>query len=252
MVLTEQRRILALRTCTLAGRLLIENGSNMERVNDTLDHLSKSIGLKKFQAFTTLTGIVIGSDGLPNSQVANIRYRKNNLSKVTAVNQVSREVSQGVIGLPEAYARLQAIDRQKPIHYRSLIDAVAAAILSAALMIVFTGDVADWFLTLLIAGLSYAGFAFIVNRFKVQYLGEFFAAFVTGVLSFSAVKMGIAHDANSMIIGSVMPLVPGIPLTNAARDLVSGNLISASTRAIEALLTAVAIGGAIVIVTRFY
>ena len=41
------------------------------------------------------------------------------------------------------------------------------------------------------------------------------------------------------------------PLTNAARDLVSGNLISGPTRGIEAILTAVAIGSAIVIVMRF-
>ena len=41
-MLTEERRILALRTCVLAGRLLIENGSNMERVNDTLDRIAKN------------------------------------------------------------------------------------------------------------------------------------------------------------------------------------------------------------------
>lgn len=48
LMLTEERRILALRTCVLAGRLLIENGSNMERVNDTLDRIAKNAGLRKF------------------------------------------------------------------------------------------------------------------------------------------------------------------------------------------------------------
>ena len=43
----------------------------------------------------------------------------------------------------------------------------------------------------------------------------------------------------------------GVPLTNAARDLVSGNLISGPTRGIEAILTAVSIGSAIVIVLHF-
>ena len=46
-MLTEERRILALRTCVLAGRLLIENGSNMERVNDTLDRIAKNAGFTK-------------------------------------------------------------------------------------------------------------------------------------------------------------------------------------------------------------
>lgn len=111
-MLTEERRILALRTCVLAGRLLIENGSNMERVNDTLDRIAKNAGLRKFQAFTTLTGIVASSDDLPNSQVADIRRRKNDLSKVAAVNEVSRELASGLIELPEAHAQLKSIERQ--------------------------------------------------------------------------------------------------------------------------------------------
>ncbi|MDF9445940.1 threonine/serine exporter family protein, partial [Limosilactobacillus mucosae] len=49
----------------------------------------------------------------------------------------------------------------------------------------------------------------------------------------------------------VMPLVPGVPLTNAARDLMSGDLISGTSRAVEATLTAIAIGCAIVLVLRY-
>lgn len=250
-MLTEQRRILALRTCVLAGRLLIENGSNMDRVNDTIDRMARRAGLKQFQAFTTLTGIVVGSDQLPNSQVANIRRRQNNLSKVAAVNEVSREFCSGLLQLPEAYAQLRSIDRQGTPRWQNSLESLAAAVLSAALMIVFTGDVVDWWLALIAGGVSYAAFSFIVRKFKIQYLGEFCASLIIGLIACFGVKLGIAQNANDIIIGGVMPLVPGIPLTNAARDLVSGNLISAPTRGIEALLTAVAIGSAIVLILRF-
>lgn len=250
-MLTERRRILALRTCALAGRLLIENGSNMDRVNDTLDRIARRAGLKEFQAFTTLTGIVVGSDQLPNSQVVNIRRRQNNLSKVAAVNEISREFCAGLLQLPEAYAQLRSVDRQPGRRWQNSLESLAAAILSAALMVVFTGDVVDWWLTFIAGGVSYAAFSFIVRKFKIQYLGEFCAALIIGLIACEGVKLGIAQNANDIIIGGVMPLVPGIPLTNAARDLVSGNLISAPTRGIEALLTAVAIGSAIVLVLRF-
>ncbi|MCI1974604.1 MAG: threonine/serine exporter family protein [Limosilactobacillus sp.] len=251
-MLTEQRRILALRTCVLAGRLLIENGSNMERVNDTLDRMARNVGLRNFQAFTTLTGIVASSDDLPNSQVADIRRRKNDLSKVVAVNEVSRELAAGIIELPEAHAQLKSIERQVTIRWQNLLEALAAAILSAALMIVFTRDVTEWWAALIIGGVGYAVFSFVIRKFKIQYLGEFCASLVIGLLSVLTVDLGWAHNANSLIIGGVMPLVPGIPLTNAARDIVSGNLISGPTRGIEAILTAVSIGSAIVIVMRFF
>lgn len=250
-MLTKKRRKLALKTCSLAGRLLIENGSNMDRVNDTLQRMAKNAGLKDFQAFTTVTGLVLGADNHPNAQVMNIRRRKNDLSKVAAVNEISREMAQHLITLPEAYAQLKWVDKQGPYRGQNLVEAVAAAILSMALMIVFTGDVRDSWAGFFDGGISYAIFSYVVRKFKIQYLGEFCASLVIGFLAVLLVKLGLARSINDIIIGAVMPLVPGIPLTNAARDLVSGNLISGPTRATEAFLTAVSIGSAIVIVLHF-
>ena len=39
-----------------------------------------------------------------------------------------------------------------------------------------------------------------------------------------------------------MPLVPGLLITNAARDLITGHLVSAQTKLVEAGLTSLAIG----------
>ena len=167
------------------------------------------------------------------------------------MNEVSRELASGLIELPEAHAQLKSIERQMTEWWQNPLEAFAAAVLSAALMIVFTGDVVDWWAAFIIGGLGYAVFSFVVRKFKIQYLGEFCASLVIGGLAILTVKLGWTQNANSIIIGGVMPLVPGIPLTNAARDLVSGNLISGPTRGIEAILTAVAIGSAIVIIMRF-
>ncbi len=54
----DQERNLAITTCILAGQILIENGSNMDRVNDTMYRMGSAAGLKSFQVFTTVTGIV--------------------------------------------------------------------------------------------------------------------------------------------------------------------------------------------------
>lgn len=44
-----------------------------------------------------------------------------------------------------------------------------------------------------------------------------------------------------VIVGSIMPLLPGVALTNGIRDFISGDLISGVSRVSEALLTAIAI-----------
>ena len=67
---------LAIRTALLAGELLIENGSNMERVNDTMDRIAATAGLTSFQGFTTLTGVVASAEGLPNAQIGRASCRE--------------------------------------------------------------------------------------------------------------------------------------------------------------------------------
>ena len=250
-ILKKRRQALALKTCLLAGRLLIENGSNMERVNDTLSRMAKSAGLHGFQAFTTVTGIVVGTINEPDAQVITIRHRKNNLSKIADVNEVSRELARRKIDVPQAFAKLKRIDHQKMSRWQNWYESFAAAILSGALMIVFTGNVSDSWAGFLAGGVGYGAFSYLLRKFKIQYLGEFCSSLIIGILAVIFVKMHLANNINDIIIGAVMPLVPGVPLTNAARDLVSGNLISGPTRGIEAILTAVSIGSAIVIVLHF-
>lgn len=241
---------LAIRTALLAGELLIENGSNMSRVNDTMKRIATTAGLHSFQGFTTLTGVVTSAEGLPNAQVVAIHNRANDLNKVALVNGLSRKFSAGKLTLKQFYRRLRQIQKLADMSAPSW-QWLAAGVMSAVLMIVFTGDTHDALVDFFIGGISYAMFLFLNKIFTMKYLGEFSASLVIGLLAVMAVKLHLAQSADNMIIGAVMPLVPGIPLTNAMRDLVSGNLISGPTRAIEAILTAAAIGCAIVIVLRY-
>ena len=49
---------------------------------------------------------------------------------------------------------------------------------------------------------------------------------------------------NHMIIGSIIPLVPGVPFTNGIRDIADGDYISGAVRLLDAMLVflCVAIG----------
>ena len=42
-----------------------------------------------------------------------------------------------------------------------------------------------------------------------------------------------------------MPLVPGVPITNALRELIRGHFLAGSMKGIEAGLTAIAIGAGV-------
>lgn len=251
MAKDEHEVALAITTCLLAGQLLVENGSNMERVNQTLYLMAAAAGLHAFQAFTTVTGLVASAEHQPNAQVVDIRVRRNDLNRVARVNDLSRQFVAGQIPLADAYHQLRQIDRET-ISSPAWVQCLAAAVLSVVLMIVFTGDIQDTPAGFLIGGGCYWIYLFLVNRFKIRYLGEFCTSLVIGLLALLAWRWHLITNINDVIVGAIMSLVPGIPLTNAARDLVSGNLISGVTRALEAILVAAAIASANVMVLRFY
>lgn len=243
-------KLLAVNCSLLAGQLLIENGANMERVNDTMYRIAENAGLHSFQAFTTVTGIVVSAEHQSNAQAVDIRARHNDLSKVARVNEISRQFATKEINLSEMYNQLKRVDKGTP-QLSVFTQCIGAAVLSLSLMIVFTGDVRDSWAAFIIGGTCYWMYLYLLWKFKVKYMGEFVSSLLIGLLAIMTTKLGWTSNLNDIIIGSVMPLVPGVPLTNAARDLVSGNLISGPTRALEAIITAMAIGCAIVIVLRY-
>ena len=48
--------------------------------------------------------------------------------------------------------------------------------------------------------------------------------------------MGVGENLNFMMIGTIMPLVPGVAFTNSIRDVADGDYISGSVRMLDALL----------------
>ena len=70
---------------------------------------------------------------------------------------------------------------------------------------------------------------------------KFIAAVVNTLLATFAVGYGLIASPDMVIIGNIMTLIPGIGLTNALRDLFTGDSIAGLLRTVEAALTALAI-----------
>ena len=95
-------------------------------------------------------------------------------------------------------------------------------------------------------GAAFLTFSFVQKYIQIKFFSEFVASAV--VISIAAIftKLGIAQNQDIITIASVMPLVPGILITNAIRDLLAGTC--GMSRGVEAALTAFAIGAGVAIV----
>lgn len=64
---------------------------------------------------------------------------------------------------------------------------------------------------------------------------------VGSLLSLLLVRLGFGYDVDTVTIGVLMVLVPGVALTNAMREIMAGDIISGLSRTADAILVASAI-----------
>ncbi|WP_424768423.1 threonine/serine exporter family protein [Paenibacillus sp. sgz302251] len=238
--------------CLLAGKIILQNGGETYRVEDTMVRIASAYGIENPQSFVTPTGIIFAIDGSSQvTRLVRISNRTTNLLKVSSVNDISRRISEGKLTASEAHQLLQQLDKSDSA-YPAWLKIAAAAIASGCFLIMFQGSWRDFVPVLITGGFGFWFFITLHRIVPIKFFAEFITALLIGTMSVLSVRYGFGADLDKIIIGSVMPLVPGLHITAAVRDLMAGHLVSGLSKGAEAFLTAFAIGAGIAAVLSFY
>ncbi len=236
----------------LAGTLVLESGGETFRAEETVVNFCYAGGCKSVSAIAFPTGIMItvkySNDTV--SALKRITKRGINLAKLSGVNDLVRKFIGGYLTLEETYdelKKLSSLGKQKKI-----VTLAASAFASALFAVLLGGGLFDGIIAF-IAGIIVQLIAFSFKRtsiygFSLSFIGGAVIALIA-VLSVQLFKLG---NIEHIIIGAIMPLLPGLMLTSAIRDTVMGDLVAGTARLVEALLIAVAIAGGVGIVLSFY
>lgn len=95
-----------------AGHLLLENGAEISRVEETIERICRYYGVCSGNAFVLTNGIfvTVGSRNEPDfAKVEHIPVSGTHLDRVAAVNQLSREIEAGMYTVREVAERLECI-----------------------------------------------------------------------------------------------------------------------------------------------
>ena len=230
-------------TATLAGELLLENGAETYRVEDTMSHILKTAdNLEYSDVLVVMTGIT-ASLKVEDEDVITVMKRvksiSTNLNIIVQVNEVSRELSGGKITIEEAYHKLLAL---KPGIYKPRSYEMAYIAICVGFVIFFGGGPVDVFAGFIVGiflnAFSAVGKELELHDFLQQVLVSIGIAFVSMTLK-NLLKENM--DVDVVMIGCIMPLVPGMAITNAVRDTLRGDYLSGTARVVEAFLKAAGI-----------
>ncbi|QDP42255.1 threonine/serine exporter family protein [Radiobacillus deserti] len=236
--------------CLLAGRIMLKSGAETHRVEDTMIRIGKAMGITDSQSYVTPTGILFSIEPTSNSYFSRISERSTDLHKVDEVNSISRQLTGGKLTVEAAREQLKKIERTSHV-YSLWIQVVVAAFVSGCFTIMFDGSWFDFLPALLAGGTGFFAANYFHRFIEIRFFAEFLASMIIGVLAYFFVSIQWGVEIDKIIIGSVMPLVPGLLITNAVRDLMVGHLVAGLSKGAEAFLTAFAIGAGIAVVLSF-
>ncbi|QQY78746.1 uncharacterized membrane protein YjjP (DUF1212 family) [Keratinibaculum paraultunense] len=238
---------------SLTGKIMLKNGAETYRVEDTIERICKSrMNIKYADAFVTPTGIFVSLEYEEEMMTYLIRVKniKIDLNKIDLVNQFSRDFVNSNMSPSEGIDKLKKINKIK--NYSSKTKVLFGSLACAFFSLLFGGTIMD-FLSTYIISLIVLITINKIDKFKMTFfLNNFIGASLASFLSLASTTIGFGENMDIIIIGSIMALVPGVAITNAIRDTISGDFISGLSRGMEAVFSALAIAFGVGFVLNIY
>ncbi len=230
-------------TAMLAGEIMLCSGAETYRVEDTMYHILKTSNIESTQVIAMMTGLVVtlNDPGFeqPVTMMRRVSERSTNVSNIVKVNDISRRYCEGKISLEEAYEELK---HAKGKQYNRLLYNLATIGIAVGFAMMFGGSLHD----IIAAAVVGAVLAGVMTIGKIAKLSSVLVHVLSG-LGIAMLTVVIQRvlfadlSVNIVIASSIMPIVPGVAITNAIRDTIQGDYLSGCARILEAFLVAMAI-----------
>ena len=224
------------------GYELAMSGAETFRVEESINRMLSSYGVRSevFAIPNCLTVSIVTEEGQLFTRMRRIGSHGNDLDSVERLNGLCRAICNRVPAPAEGKKWLDMVLQSRK-KYRTPIFLLGNFLGGAGFSLFFGGNWLD-FLCGGICGLLVGILGGFFDRLKAN---AFFRTIATAfVMAMAAYLMGIAgicHNADSVIIGALMILVPGLLFTNAMRDIIYGDITSGVNRIVQVFLIAVAL-----------
>lgn len=238
-----------------AGEIMMKNGAEIYRVEDTITRICKACHMDHIEVFATPTGIFVsmdkdGDEDIPLTYIKRIKGTDTDLNKISLINHFSREFTDTDLSVEEGMNRLHEIDDTKPYPYP--VRLLGAGMIASFFCVIFGGTPIDFLIAFLIGVTAYVLSSFL-KKYDINFFIRGFCCCGLAALLAMITSTSI-HTASyePIIIGSIMIFVPGVAITNSIRDFLSGDMLSGIARMTEAILIAVSLAAGAGVVLKLW
>ncbi len=223
-----------------AGTLILQNGGETYRAEETMISIATSLGAESASAFVTPTVVMLScrdESGESRTRIQRVASRTINLGKIARVNEVSRRLARGrARGIGLVSSLLSRIDRSEP--HRPVWVTLATAVASMCFSLLFNGSPSDALVAFAVGAAMRLSLFALSPLALSPFISAVSGGAVVSLLTGLAVMSGAIGSSGNVSISVLMSLVPGVAIVNAIRDIISGDLVAGSARVLEAFVIA--------------
>ena len=226
------------------GCQLMSSGAEIYRVEESVRRLLQAYGLDSPEVFAIPNCVIVSvttPEGHPITRMRRIGSHGTNIELLERCNALCRQLCTQPPSVDKAQELLSATVKGSP-KYAAWQVLMGYGIAPAFFSPLFGGGVTDA-LAAMTGGLAVGICLLYGSRFigSNSFFRTAFCSALASLLSLALVQIGLGNSLDTVTIGTLMVLVPGMALTNAMREIMAGDIISGLSRAAESILTAAAI-----------
>jgi uncharacterized membrane protein YjjP (DUF1212 family) len=232
------------------GAAMLRSGAEINRAEESVYRICKALGATKVEVYAVNYLIMLTASGEGYSGVTESRRvwrHDRNLTKLTELNELSRNICDGKLAYQEIQARLEEMEEMKEWNLVQLM--LIYALISGSFTIFFGGDGVDMLVSAAIGVLV----APVDRLLSVLRLNNFvrvgLCALFCGLIAMVVYTLGMDVSTDMIGIGNIMIFIPGVLFTIAMQEILANNMLSGISKIVESIVLSLVIAAGFAIVT---
>lgn len=234
------------------GAELLRCGGEVYRTEEALLRMSGAYGAVTADVFVVSTCIilaVVGTDGVSHAKMRRISGHAVDLDRLDSLNDLTRRMCRLRPPLREVRAELSDIHVRKT--YSMSLKSILYFVIAGSFSLFFGGTFRDACVSGVL-GMFLMTLLRLCTQIEINNIFSIIlCSYCSGLLAVLSIGVGWGDNLDTIMIGDIMLIIPGLAFTNGIRDMLGGDFVSGLMRLIDASLLAVAVSAGFAFAARF-
>lgn len=235
----------------LYGKLMLENHYEIDSIRNDMTQLMEALGVNHFYIYITQTGLILINQQTNDVKMVSAKSYSYNFEKMGHIKEVTTAFINCEITEEDLYKRLKEIE-EKSYSFSYPIQIISAGIICGSMYVLINNFSNVAVISFFLGIIGYSVYLLLEKYVKIKTFSVFLYSTFISIVTVFLFKNHIINEPFSLILGCIMPLLPGATFVNSIRASINGDYITGLSQASDAINISLMLGAPVAfILTNF-